>query len=202
LETKTQGGISPLNHPYLTGGGLSVGLASFMVPGSEAFETMGIARAAYLAGDTSLAASRMLPSLLYAGAATANLLTLPSYYNGLREANSAGSYSSLAFETGLRMLPAAGNAYGALTTSLLVSNLSTGAASFGTLIEDLNYAGLVLTSPSSHQQTSGATNGSTGTSSSQPASGGSSGSSAMVSQVSANNGGWGSSHSACGTICN
>src|SRR5215831_2630226 len=126
LGNQNEGWNFAMNHPVLTGGALSVGIASVMVPGSEGVESIVAAHDAYLIGNTSAAASRILPSLLYTGAAAGNFLTLPGYFGAIQEANSTRNYGPLAFETGLRMVPAAGNAYGAFTSSLLLSNLSTG----------------------------------------------------------------------------
>jgi RHS repeat-associated protein len=194
-----------ISHPYLTSGGLSVGLASVGAPTLEAYETYVAATGALEIGNTTAATARILPFLAYSGAATGNLLTLPSYFNGIMEANSTGNYGPIAFETGLRMVPVAGNAYGALTSSLLISNLSTGVASLGTLTEDLNYAALVLSNLNTQRSsavTSGTSNKSTGSSSGGSGSGGSSsGGAGSATQRSSNNGGWGNVHTACGTLC-
>jgi RHS repeat-associated protein len=184
-----------ISHPYLTSGVLSIGLTSVGAPALEASETYATAYSALQVGNTSAAAARIIPFALYSGAATGNLLTLPSYFNGLREANSSGSYERLAFESALRMIPAAGNLYGTLTSSLLVSNLSTGAASLSTLMEDLNYANsaLLLLNSASNQNSQKSNPNTT--------------SSGPIAPASSPSGTYGQTglpagyHTACGTLC-
>ena len=185
-----------ITHPYLTSGAVSIGAVSVGVPALEAYETYVAASGALEVGNTTAAAVRILPFLAYTGAATGNLFTLQSYFNEVGEANSTGDYGPLALESALRMAPAAGNAYGALTPSLLVSNLSTGAASLSTMLEDLNYASLALRSLSTSGHSSQTSNtASVSASGSNASVGGSSG------------GAYGSTglpagyHTACGTLC-
>jgi hypothetical protein len=93
-------------------------------------------------------------------AAIGNAYTLPGYFNGLGEANSSNNYTTLAMESGLRMVPALGSAYAALTSSVLLSNVGSGTAALASLAESLNYANSVLNSLIASSKNNGRNNSS------------------------------------------
>jgi len=188
---------SAMNHPILAGGATFAGLASIVVPGSEALESLGLATEADV--STGFSIRNTIISGVYGAASLGNAYYLPEYFSSVLEANSPRSYVNVAGETALRALPATGSIMGT-SASLLLSNVGTGVSSLTALYESLGYANRLLTAmiamthSSSQNSPSNAVSagGSSGSSSHSSATGGSS---------SSNNGGWGSSHSACGTLC-
>ncbi len=146
LSNSTPAANFAINHPYLTSGALSVGLASVGVPALEASETFGLAYAAASQGaGLPFVAENLAIGGMYSLAAAGNAYTLPEYFNSISHANSSRGYINVAGETALRAIPATGNLLGT-SASFLLSNIGTGAASLTALYEDLSYANGVLTS--------------------------------------------------------